>query len=227
MTSSSGSSITTPLTPTTQFLIQEILKEFAGQGLTLTSLVSTAVAVTQSVMKSIIDASGPRITAVVEILKVLATDMSQTGELTPAQISQLLEVIDSVIPQLVATMTQIEQGCIVLCDESYTEIVQEASKCWLLCKRLSCCGSGDGKRNASTKTSSSSTVTKLPIITETNTVPPSSILLRSSSSGSSTIAAAQPITPKSGPPLVRVGAVSNLLHQTIAWGPVKTLPGTG
>lgn len=109
-------------------LIENIFLSFLSpeNPLTIKNLASVSVAVAQTVMREVIDTTAPRLKLVIHILQRLA---GQNIALSSSDQVELANAIEYVIPHALVFMTQIEQGCIVLCEDMNTE----ATTCWTRC----------------------------------------------------------------------------------------------
>lgn len=111
-------------------VVNALVAEFQTAGtLTLANLTAFAMAIAQAVLQSI----SPEISTVIDVLKALASGSA----LTDAEKAQLLLVIETVIPSVLAFMTQIEQGAVTIAGKVVAEVEQEASSIWSWCTKKS------------------------------------------------------------------------------------------
>lgn len=100
-------------TPQAQFFIQEIVNEFTPTWINIDSIVSHAISVLQTVLQKFATSSGHQIEVTIEILNRL---VKLSDAILEEQV-QLEKVISTVIPQVLSALTQVEEGCIILCDD--------------------------------------------------------------------------------------------------------------
>jgi hypothetical protein len=196
MSSASSSPV---FTHDVQFLIEEIVQEFADWWPHVDTIVSTAIAVSQSVMHTLIDGSGNQIDVVVAILQKMV-EKYPIAFRNPEETAQLNQIINKVIPQVLAALVQVEQGCIVLCND-IEEAVEEYTWC---CRKKTMTG----------------TLSKLPLqISKTSTQK-----LSTKSNGSTVPVPTQPITVSDSPSKIRALRLSNAVGNVINWKPKTQAP---
>lgn len=159
-------------------IVENIFQSFLNPGnpLTIKNLMSVSLAMAQTVMREVVDTSSPRVQLVVDLLRRL---VDHNAVLTANDRIVMMNAIDYVIPHALVFMTQIEQGCIVLCGDLETEV----TTCWSrYCGSKNKVKSNTSITTTTTTQSSSSSSSSLPLstaATTTATVPTTTTLTRS------------------------------------------------
>lgn len=115
------------LSTVTSAILTALSTEVGSQiSLTSDNLIAVGIAVAQEVIKQVEIEISSRIPSVITVLHDLS---SFNGQLTVEEKKDLDNLIEKFMPQVLSAMTQIEQGCIVLCED----VTDVAESWWNKC----------------------------------------------------------------------------------------------
>lgn len=207
---SSTSSASVILSPQLQFIVEEIVKEYRYQAhwITINNVVAHAIGVFQSSLSKVSASSGQHINIAVTALHEMINGRMNGDDdnddhmnvIDKNTLNKLNDIISTVIPQVLAALSQVEEGCIVLC-EDLTELVQESR--WFCCRKKTPTTITTG--TLASKIEAMHGIKSKKLITKPN--------------GTTIVVPATPVSPNS---MFKIQQLQRAISDSISWNP-KTL----